>query len=214
MTSPLRSILAIVGGAALVAACRAPKPPVAGEIQPAPLFRPLFEPLRMWTYQVTAVGSDDDGNDDPATAPRPAEMVCQTTKVKAFAGGLVARIKCKGAEDLLAVAGGNPVAGVWMYDPHGLWHVRAGAAPSLDDATLVLANDPRPGKVDFDALTLDDSAVEVRRDGDAWCTTHHQHHADGELQYTLCFSATDGITWGGFGARAATHEERRFVLAR
>jgi hypothetical protein len=215
MSSPPRVIVAIVGGAALAAGCRAPKPPSAGEIQPAPEYKALFEPMRMWTYQVRAAGpAADDGGDDPATAPPPAEMKCVTDKVKAFRGGLVSHLACTGAEDLLAIAGGNPVQGVWMADASGLWHVRAGAAPSLDNATLVLAARPRAGKVDLDALTLDDTSADVTRDGDAWCTTHRQRHADGELHYTLCFTEADGIKWGSFGADAVTTEERRFVQAR
>lgn len=199
-----------------LAACRAPRAPGAGDFVPPPHYAALFRPYEHWTYNAGAPAATDapSGADAPATG---AVVKCRADEVKPFRGGVTSHIACTVPETILDETGAYPLDGVWMANDTGLWHVRTGAAPTLDNATLVIMARPHEGHVDPDELTSDDEFADVARDGDAWCVTHQQRADTDETYFTLCF-APEGVRSGKYGYHprsgdGATHETR-FELAR
>jgi hypothetical protein len=193
------------------AACRAPHAPRVGEFRAAPAYASLFKPYARWTYHAGTAALDETsgGPDETASA---ATIKCRVVSVKPFRGGITSHIKCDTPQQMVEDTGNLPLEGVWMANDAGLWHVHAGAAPSLDNATLVLESRPEEGRMSPDVLTSNDTFGEVAKDGDAWCTTHRQV-MDGETFFTLCF-APEGVRSGRYGWKDQATHETRFELAR
>src|SRR5450432_478452 len=210
--SPVSSRLVPVAIAlAIVSAgpgCRAPKAPAAGDFQPAPLYAALFTPFVHWTYNAASGAAAPDetagSTDEAATS---IVIKCRADEVKPFHGGITSHITCDAPRVSSDDMGAYPLEGVWMANETGLWHVRPGAPPSLDNATLVIGANPSAGNIDPDELTLDDTYGSIARDGDAWCATHRQVH-DGETYYTLCF-APEGVRSGRYGVKSEVVRETR-----
>ncbi len=199
----------IVAAALLLTACRTPPPLKPGDFQVAPQYAALFKPYQTWTYHV-ASGPAQEPDDDEATS---VVVKCRTDKVVPFSGGITSHIACNLPPAIAEETGVFPLEGVWMANQDGVWHVHAGAAATLDNATLILRARPHEGRVDPDQLTGDDRMAEIAKDGDAWCATH-QAQLDVENFTTMCF-ASEGVRSGHYGWKddAAVHETR-FELAR
>jgi hypothetical protein len=195
----------------VAAACRAPTPMQPGQFQIAPQYAMLFRPYQAWTYHVAATQADAaaEGDDEDAHS---VTVRCRADKVVPFSGGITSHIHCNLPQDLQEDTGAFPLEGIWMANASGVWHVHPGAAPTLDNATLLLAARPEEGHVAPEDLTGDDQFAEVAKDGDAWCATHKQQ-LDVETYLTLCF-APEGVRSGKYGYKSDSLHEMRFELAR
>jgi hypothetical protein len=195
---------------AVTSGCPAPKPLQPGQFQVAPQYAILFRPYQGWTYHVASTPADPaEGDDEDAHS---IIVRCRADKVVPFSGGVTSHIKCNLPQAIAEDTGAFPIEGIWMANASGIWHVHGGAAPTLDNATLILAAHPTEGHVSPDELTGDDEYAEVAKDNDAWCTTH-KAHLDVENYLTLCF-APEGVRSGRYGYKSSALHEIRFELTR
>jgi len=200
----------------------APSQPAAGGAVPAAHYAALFAPDTRWTYQVVSESSMSDPGDPKADKDgmvkerTTSTITCHVAEVRAWKRGVASRVEC----DAPLNPNDDPLAGVWVADPRGLFHPdedlpAAGADLPLADARLVIAAAPRAGKDEKkgtgDEEGFGESTEIAQKDG-AWCVTYASWGGD-ESYETLCFAAS-GIVKGGSGWAGGSVHDTTFELVR
>jgi len=127
----------------------------------------------------------------------------------------MSRVECDGA----VIPNNEPIAGDWVADARGLFHVDElpadGADPDLADSRLVIAAEPKVGKEEKKGTGDEEGfgeATEVAQKDGAWCVTYASWGGD-ESYDTLCFGA-DGVVKGAGGWSGGSTHDTTFELVR
>jgi hypothetical protein len=192
----------------------------AASAVPAALYAGMFERGAAWTYKATTTSSMYEPDDPKADKDgqvkesSDAQVHCKVAEVRTWKAGVMSTVEC----DQVLVASGDPLAGGWVADARGLFHVdelpAAGADPDLADVHMVIAAAPKVGKEEKkgsgDEEGFGESTEIVQKDG-AWCATYASWGGD-EGYETLCFDGR--VVKGGAGWSGGSTHDTTFELVR